>query len=864
MEGTERDDQSRPTTMIWAAELAHRLVVDYGERAIVATTGKLMFNLLAIGAREDARAVHFLSQFGELALRELAGGAVSDELWKNTRLEIRDAFKHSERRSPFYRSLQSALEASFTSESEGLVALVEDVVHAYHGFDTEDESGSIAALEQLFAGVLTATKLRTAIGRPAHSDVRTALCALAQVIANAKGDAARNLAWWNEAGEVSLDQFHERLSRNRQQVDEIAVQRHVDELLQVDADDRRGLALSGGGFRAACFHLGVLARMAERDDLRRTDVISCVSGGSIAGAGYAVRLKALLASKNDLDITREDYIGVVDDLIATLCSLMRSNLRMRAIASPVAVLKLWLVPDHTFSERVAELLDDGLFAPLMAGKHPRMRDMTAHQLARFRRRGKAMTRPGMLGRVSAIGKASPIGWPLGPWDLDAPPFGVNPDFDSTSDANRIRHAKVPEMAFNTTSVNTGAAFRFLPQAHGERPDPHAASISNRPRWTWMRYENLEAGLLWNTGQLTLARVVAASASVPGILPPILIRRFGQDALIALTDGGVFDNQGVDHLWDARCDRVLVSDAAGQLAFEPHPAVSAWSLMLRATDMLMERVRELGYKRLIDAAKEHRLRAFTHLHLTKDLADLEPQPAFRLDGAIQGLLAAYRSSEPTTFGVPRGVQAMLARVRTDLDCFSDLEIHSLMLDGYLQAKASERTSTPGTGPAVDQHSWTFLAAEPLMTAPTNGRLLSILEAGRHRFLRLPRLAWSILVSSMSRKARHAIALGLLGALILVAWSIVPKAVSGLADSQTMRWVVTLVGAYLALAMMAARLPPSQFSRWALKLLAGPLLLGAMLYSWLVLVFADPIYRALGRSASKISLRTPDTAASATKT
>ena len=45
-----------------------------------------------------------------------------------------------------------------------------------------------------------------------------------------------------------------------------------------------GLALSGGGFRAPLFHIGVLARLVELNLLRQIEVISCVSGGSIIGA----------------------------------------------------------------------------------------------------------------------------------------------------------------------------------------------------------------------------------------------------------------------------------------------------------------------------------------------------------------------------------------------------------------------------------------------------------------------------------------------------------------------------------------------------------------------------------------------------
>jgi NTE family protein len=47
---------------------------------------------------------------------------------------------------------------------------------------------------------------------------------------------------------------------------------------------RLGLALSGGGFRAAAFHLGVFRRLQKLQLLAKLDVLSCVSGGSVAGA----------------------------------------------------------------------------------------------------------------------------------------------------------------------------------------------------------------------------------------------------------------------------------------------------------------------------------------------------------------------------------------------------------------------------------------------------------------------------------------------------------------------------------------------------------------------------------------------------
>lgn len=44
--------------------------------------------------------------------------------------------------------------------------------------------------------------------------------------------------------------------------------------VQSAAAGRVGLALSGGGFLASFYHLGVLARLAELDVLRRVEVLS--------------------------------------------------------------------------------------------------------------------------------------------------------------------------------------------------------------------------------------------------------------------------------------------------------------------------------------------------------------------------------------------------------------------------------------------------------------------------------------------------------------------------------------------------------------------------------------------------------------
>ena len=51
----------------------------------------------------------------------------------------------------------------------------------------------------------------------------------------------------------------------------------------------QALCLSGGGYRAAIFHLGALLRLHELGVLRGLDLVSSVSGGSIASAWLVSR-----------------------------------------------------------------------------------------------------------------------------------------------------------------------------------------------------------------------------------------------------------------------------------------------------------------------------------------------------------------------------------------------------------------------------------------------------------------------------------------------------------------------------------------------------------------------------------------------
>lgn len=103
-----------------------------------------------------------------------------------------------------------------------------------------------------------------------------------------------------------------------------------------------GLALSGGGFRASLYHLGVLARLAELDVLRQVEILSCVSGGSIVGAFYYLKVRRLLQSKTEADITREDYIQIVRETIDQFLEGVQQNVRISIAANPFKIMRmLW-------------------------------------------------------------------------------------------------------------------------------------------------------------------------------------------------------------------------------------------------------------------------------------------------------------------------------------------------------------------------------------------------------------------------------------------------------------------------------------------------------------------------------------------
>jgi predicted acylesterase/phospholipase RssA len=69
-----------------------------------------------------------------------------------------------------------------------------------------------------------------------------------------------------------------------------------------------GLALSGGGFRATLFHLGVIRFLYEVGSLPSVETITAVSGGSVLAAHLALNWKRYTGSSDEFDQVSKELI----------------------------------------------------------------------------------------------------------------------------------------------------------------------------------------------------------------------------------------------------------------------------------------------------------------------------------------------------------------------------------------------------------------------------------------------------------------------------------------------------------------------------------------------------------------------------
>ena len=580
-----------------------------------------------------------------------------------------------------------------------------------------------------------------------------------------------------------------------------------------------GLALSGGGFRASFFHLGVMARLAEVDALRGVEVISSVSGGSIVAAHYYLELQRLLQTKADGAITREDYIDLVLRVQERFLAGVQLNIRMRVFDDFIDNVRMLFTKRYSRSHKLGEQYESQLYSRVEDGKQAAPRSMP-----------QLLVSPMQAGGILAA--------------------DFRPKFQ-----NWRRAAKIPVLLLNTTSLNSGHNWFFTASWMGEPPGLMDEEIDVNERYRRLYYSQAPDDRQ-DLRNFRLGHAVAASSCVPGLFEPLVIDDLYPQRTVRLVDGGVHDNQGMQGLLDEGCTLILCSDASGQMADVSNPSDGPAGVLMRTSSILQDRVREAEYQDAKGRLDSRALEGLLFVHTKKEL---ESRPLDWLN-CNDPTPAAPSEDQRTSYGVDKELQAHIAAVRTDLDAFTEVEAYSLMASGYLMTKRElvklqaqydrdkkDKDKKPGTwGGFVDiekesQAQWPFLPlrdllSQPLGTSSQRDDLGLQLKVGKEKFLK----AWK-LVPELKR--RGLIAAGVvtvvLIALIAAQWS------NPLFPPVTVGAFIMMILALLA-AMLVPALkwlnPTEEASSFAIKLaiaFTGYLLAKVHLH------LVDPLFLARGK-------------------
>ncbi|PKB18071.1 patatin-like phospholipase family protein [Flavobacterium sp. 5] len=437
--------------------------------------------------------------------------------------------------------------------------------------------------------------------------------------------------------------------------------------------NKLGIGLSGGGFRASLFHIGVLAALAEKDKLKDIEVISCVSGGSIIGAFYYLKIKQLFESKTDESIVQEDYIQIVKEIETEFLSAVQKNIRMRLLTSFSKNLKMWNGDSYSRSNRLGELYEEYFYKSLLPKND-----------------------------------SSPIFMS----DLFIVPFG-HESFKLNND-NWKRSNKVPQLILNATAVNTGHNWQFTASWMGEPPTYISDEFDVKPRLRRMYYENAPE----QYQKFRLGYAVAASSCVPVLFQPLVLKDLYKNFNLELIDGGVHDNQGIASILEQECDEIIISDASAQMPNHAVHTENALSLFFRVDTILQERLREIQLLDLKSRKYSSIVSKLSIVHLKNGLTQL-PVSWIDCTDVNRSILYDKEIEDENAllkYGLMKKIQKGLSEVRTDLDSFNDLEAYALMYSGYKQMMHENSSE------AVKKWNWNFLKVAENCTLPAKEKQL----------------------------------------------------------------------------------------------------------------------------------------------
>lgn len=313
------------------------------------------------------------------------------------------------------------------------------------------------------------------------------------------------------------------------------------------AGKKIGLALSGGGYRAAAYHIGTLRALHRLGILEKVDVISSVSGGSITAAYYALNEENYEAFEREFVINLSKgvlwssflYLGIAGFLLLSTFVVL---------SYITALLMCMLFPNQSILSGICAALVGGIIFFLLLVlclKHSFITIPTSKLISR------------LYNKVFFKGKT----------------LGDLPD--------------KPSLCINSTNIATQLPFYFSKTTMGE-------------------YAYRVKGIsIFNSKRFPIANAVMASSCVPYGFTPItidkkyLIEEYrncpNKPEAPKLIDGGVYDNQGAHKLSQNKSkfhtDFIIVSDA-GNSTISANKTTNIFVLAMNTITLMMDRVKKM--------------------------------------------------------------------------------------------------------------------------------------------------------------------------------------------------------------------------------------------------------------------------------
>lgn len=236
-----------------------------------------------------------------------------------------------------------------------------------------------------------------------------------------------------------------------------------------------------------------------------------------------------------------------------------------------------------------------------------------------------------------------------------------------------------------------ATLQDLPDDYGPRFVINATNVQTKVLWRFSRpfMGDYKVGLVRNpTTEVALA--VAASSAFPPFLSPAQLELNASDfdpntpatlkddafrTNVILTDGGVYDNLGLETAWKS-FDTILVSDGGGAVDDQPDPERDWARHSYRILNLIDHQVRSLRKRQVIDSYKQG-VRKGTYWGIRTNIADYQL---------------------PNAMNCPFNQTMALAEVATRLKALDATVQEKIINWGYAVCDAAMRRHVNGNLPA----------------------------------------------------------------------------------------------------------------------------------------------------------------------